>query len=69
MEGNAAGWFFGAQRGLLTAGPAVVISWVVGGLAILVLALVHAELGAMFPVSVGAARFLRYLVPEEDTVR
>jgi amino acid transporter len=54
------GWLFGAQKGLVTAGPAVIISWVIGGAAILVLALVHAELGAMFPVSGGAARFPHY---------
>jgi amino acid transporter len=51
---------FGAQKGLLAAGPAAVISWVIGGLAILVLALVHAELGAMYPVSGGSARFPHY---------
>jgi amino acid transporter len=54
------GWLFGAQKGLVAAGPAVVISWVIGGAAILVLALVHAELGAMFPVSGGSARFPHY---------
>src|SRR5689334_20944269 len=54
------GWLFGAQKGLLTAGPAVVISWVIGGVAILVLALVHAELGGMYPVSGGSARFPHY---------
>jgi amino acid transporter len=54
------GWLFGAQKGLLAAGPAAVISWVIGGLAILVLALVHAELGAMYPVSGGSARFPHY---------
>jgi amino acid transporter len=54
------GWLFGAQKGLLTAGPAVIISWAVGGLAIMVLALVHAELGAMYPVSGGSARFPHY---------
>ena len=43
------GWLFGAQKGLFNAGPAVMISWVIGGLCILVLALVHAELGAMYP--------------------
>ena len=43
------GWLFGAQKGLFNAGPAVLISWVIGGLCILILALVHAELGAMFP--------------------
>ena len=54
------GWLFGAYNGLLAAGPAAIISWVIGGLAILVLALVHAELGAMYPVSGGSARFPHY---------
>ncbi len=54
------GWLFGAQRGLLNAGPAAVISWVIGGFCILLLALVHAELGAMYPLSGGSARFPHY---------
>src|SRR3954451_19682355 len=54
------GWLFGAQKGLMTAGPAAIISWVVGGVAILILALVHAELGGMYPVSGGSARFPHY---------
>ena len=45
------GWLFGAQGALGTAGPAAIISWGIGGAAILVLALVHAELGGMYPVS------------------
>ena len=40
------GWLFGAQKGLMAAGPAAIISWVIGGFAILVLALIHAELAA-----------------------
>src|SRR3954466_11328409 len=54
------GWLFGAQKALITAGPAAIISWVIGGAAILVLALVHAELGGMYPVSGGSARFPHY---------
>ena len=54
------GWLFGAQEGLIAAGPAAIISWVIGGVAILVLALVHAELGGMYPVSGGTARFPHY---------
>ncbi len=54
------GWLFGAQKGLVAAGPAVIISWVIGGICILVLALVHAELGAMYPMSGGSARFPHY---------
>jgi amino acid transporter len=41
------GWLFGAQGALQTAGPAAIISWGIGSLAILLLALVHAELGGM----------------------
>src|SRR3954449_3466209 len=54
------GWLFGAQKGLIAAGPAAIISWVIGGVAILILALVHAELGGMYPVSGGSARFPHY---------
>jgi amino acid transporter len=54
------GWLFGAQGALATAGPAAMISWVIGAVAILMLALVHAELGAMYPVAGGTARFPHY---------
>lgn len=54
------GWLFGAQKGLINAGPSAIISWVIGGACILVLALVHAELGAMYPLSGGSARFPHY---------
>ena len=54
------GWLFGAQEALIVAGPAAIISWVIGAVAILVLALVHAELGGMYPVSGGSARFPHY---------
>ncbi len=54
------GWLFGAQKGLIAAGPAAIISWVIGGLMIMVLALIHAELGGMYPVSGGTARFPHY---------
>jgi len=54
------GWLFGAQEALIVAGPAAIISWVIGAVAILILALVHAELGGMYPVSGGSARFPHY---------
>ena len=54
------GWLFGAQGALSTAGPAAVISWGIGAVAILLLALVHAELGGMYPVAGGTARFPHY---------
>jgi amino acid transporter len=54
------GWLFGAQEALIAAGPASIIAWVIGAVCMLVLALVHAELGAMYPVSGGTARFPHY---------
>jgi len=54
------GWLFGAQGALATAGPAAIISWGIGAVAITLLALVHAELGAMYPVAGGTARFPHY---------
>ena len=54
------GWLFGPQEALIAAGPAAIISWLIGGVAIVILALVHAELGGMYPVSGGTARFPHY---------
>src|SRR5919197_6351251 len=54
------GWLFGAQAALAAAGPAAIISWVIGALAIMLLALVPAELGGMYPVAGGTARFPHY---------
>jgi amino acid transporter len=54
------GWLFGAQKALVAAGPAAIISWGIGALAIFLLALTHAELGGMWPVSGGTARFPHY---------
>src|ERR1700745_126223 len=54
------GWLFGALSASLVAGPAALISWVLGGAAVVLLALIHAELGGMFPVAGGSARFPHY---------
>src|SRR5690242_620222 len=54
------GWLFGAQTALAVAGPAALISWAIGGVAIMLPALVHAELGGMYPVAGGTARFPHY---------
>ena len=47
------GWLFGALNASVEAGPAAVISWAIGGVMILLIALVYAELGTMFPLSGG----------------
>ncbi len=51
------GWLFGALNASQEAGPAAVISWALGGVMVLAIALVYAELGVMFPVSGGVIRF------------
>jgi amino acid transporter len=51
------GWLFGALYAAQAAGPAAVVGWIIGGLAMGLLGLVHAELGAMYPVAGGTARF------------
>jgi len=55
-----AGWLFGALYASSLAGPAAVVSWLLGGGAVMLLALSHAELGGMYPVAGGSARFPRY---------
>jgi amino acid transporter len=54
------GWLFGALSASRIAGPAALVSWVIGGGAMILLALVHAELGGMYPVAGGSARFPHY---------
>jgi amino acid transporter len=54
------GWLFGALNASTVAGPAAVLTWVIGGAVMLLLALVHAELGGMYPVAGGSARFPHY---------
>ncbi|MEU6461127.1 APC family permease [Streptomyces sp. NPDC046976] len=54
------GWLYGAEKAVVVAGPAAIISWVIGTVAIVLLALVHAELGGMFPVAGGTARYPHY---------
>src|SRR6478752_3359565 len=51
------GWLFGALNAAVAAGPAAIISWGLGGVMILMIALVYAELGTMFPLSGGVVRF------------
>ena len=51
------GWLFGALFAAQAVGGAAVLAWVIVGVIVIVLALAHAELGAMYPVSGGTARF------------
>jgi amino acid transporter len=51
------GWLYGAKNAVAVAGPAALVSWGIGAAAVVLLALVHAELGGLFPVAGGTARY------------
>jgi amino acid transporter len=51
------GWLFAPLTAALLIGGGAVVDWLIAGVIIIVLALCHAELGAMYPVSGGTARF------------
>lgn len=51
------GWLFGSLYAAQMAGPASLISWLIGGVSIMFLALTFAELSTMFPISGGVAAF------------
>ena len=50
------GWLLGALTASKAAGGASILSWLLAGLVLALLALVHAELGSTYPVSGGTAR-------------
>ena len=54
------GWLFGPLYAAQIAGPAAVLSWVLGGSLVIVIALSFAELSAMLPVTGGLARFPQF---------
>jgi amino acid transporter len=51
------GWLLGALLAAQIAGPASLLSWILGGAIIALLALIHAELGSAYPMAGGTARF------------
>src|SRR5499427_4600368 len=51
------GWLFGSLYAAQAVGGAAVLAWAIAGVVVILLALCHAELGAMYPVSGGTARF------------
>jgi amino acid transporter len=54
------GWLFGPLETALQAGPLSIWSWVIGGVIVLLLALVFAELATLFPLS-GALVHMSYV--------
>ena len=51
------GWLFGPLYAVQLAGPSALVAWVIGGLAIMVIALNFAELGSMLPLNGGITRY------------
>jgi amino acid transporter len=51
------GWLLGALDAAQVAGPASLISWILAAVLLITLALVHADLGAAYPVAGGTAQF------------
>ena len=54
------GWLFAGFVAVTIAGPSALISWGIATVIVILLALVHAELGGLFPVSGGTSRFPHY---------
>lgn len=50
------GWLFGPMLAAQVAGPAAIIAWVIGGLAMFLLALSFAEVSGLLPLAGGVAR-------------
>ena len=51
------GWLFGVLYAANYAGPAAVIGWLIGGVAVALISLVYAELSGMLPEAGGIARY------------
>ncbi|MFT8836252.1 APC family permease [Liquorilactobacillus satsumensis] len=54
------GWLFGSWEATKVAGPAAIISWVVGAVIIGVIAYNYIELGTMLPESGGMSKYAQY---------
>lgn len=54
------GWLFGSEQAAKVAGPAAIISWIIGAIIMMVIAFNYVELGTMFPESGGMSRFAQY---------
>jgi amino acid transporter len=51
------GWLLGTLNASTAAGPAAIISWIIGAVLLIGIALTYAELSSAYPVSGGTARF------------
>lgn len=51
------GWLFSALAAATIAGPASIVSWIIGEAAVVILGLAFAELSATYPEAGGVMRF------------
>ena len=51
------GWLFSSLYAAQIAGPAAIISWLLAGFIIIVIALTFAEVGSLFPIAGGIANY------------
>lgn len=54
------GWLFGAGMAAQIAGPAAILSWMIGAIVIGLIALNYIELGTMFPTSGGMSQYAAF---------
>ena len=54
------GWLFAAASAAELTGPSAVLSWIIGGVIVLIIALVYAELGGMIPRSGAIVRYGKF---------
>ncbi len=54
------GWLFAAQGASVYAGPAAIVSWLIGAVAVIILGLTFAELSGMLPEAGGVIRYPHY---------
>lgn len=54
------GWLFGSWEATRVAGPAAILSWLIGGLIIGSIAYNYVEVGTMFPESGGMSKYAQY---------
>lgn len=54
------GWLFGPFFAAKVAGPAAIVSWILGGGLMILIAITFAELASAFPVAGGSVRFMQF---------
>ncbi|HKS00009.1 MAG TPA: APC family permease [Candidatus Dormibacteraeota bacterium] len=54
------GWLFAALLAATIAGPSALIGWAIASVIVILLGLIYAELGGIFPVTGGTSRFPHY---------